>query len=747
MAELNVIGRESPPPASGVTFERLFEAEQGDVRERYQKYLFVLLMTLLWGAALRWTVLNSAPGGSATHWPTMLALLVTLGLAHGLRHQTRPALITSLAGLAAAIALEGWFNPGLAPLLLFGPWVMLASAVAPTAALLAGSGVCAALIVALAGRLPDPTAALLPAGVSLLAATVAAWIASRPIFDSLSMALYSASDAIRARDELRDQRQQLAQTVKMLDEALYRQSRLSTSLILARQQAEEARQLKVRFANMISHEIRTPLNIIISFSEVMANAPESYGLREWPASLRADVNEIYRAGKHLLGLINDVLELAQVEANRVILRRERVPLLDVVAQAIALTRGWFDHAGLSLDLQVAGDIPDMLIDRVRIRQVLLNLLSNARHYTAQGGVTVRVERLADEVVVSVRDTGTGISRENLQHLFDEFTRFAESVDETAGSGLGLAISRLFIQLHGGRMWAESAGVPGLGTTVFFSLPLSAAAAISDSRDAGRDAGRDAAYWQSRYDQARSERVVLVAADDPTVAQVTARLLANQGRVVTSTVAGAPQVLDQHEPDAVVVLAESRALRHEVIGALRGCGAPVITCELDMAAGLKHLSAADADDVNGWLVKPITRDDLISALLSAAPNARLVLSVEDDAQMARFYGVALAHDRRLPNSPRVVNVSQAAEVMAVLDERLPDVVLLDLNLGDASGWDVLAEIRKRWSSRELPVIVVTAMDRFGLPVLQSRAVSVTRAATFSQRETVLCLQNVLEAVLD
>ncbi len=742
MAKSNVIERQSQQGVSGVTFEHLLEVEQGDVQERYQRYLFVLLLVLAWGAALRWTLLNSTPGGSVSHWPTLVALLATLGLGWWLRRHTLPAMTASLLGLLFAIALEGWFNPGLLPLLLFGPWIILVSAVAPTAVLVAASVVCAALIAALTGRLPDPTAALLPASASLIAATVAAWIASRPIFDSLSMALYSASDAIRARDELREQRQQLAQTVKMLDEALYRQSRLSTSLILARQQAEEARQLKVRFANMISHEIRTPLNIIISFSEVMANAPESYGLREWPASLRADVNEIYRAGKHLLGLINDVLELAQVEANRVILKRERVPLLEVVEQAIALTRGWFDHAGLSLDLQVAGDIPDMLIDRVRIRQVLLNLLSNARHYTARGGVTVRVERLGDEVVVSVRDTGTGISRENLQHLFDEFSRFAESVDEMAGSGLGLAISRLFIQLHGGRMWAESAGVPGLGTTVSFTLPFSAAAALSEPHDAGHDAE----YWQSRYDQARSERVVLVAADDPTTAQVSARLLANQGRIVTSSVAGAPQMLHQHEPDAVVVLAEGRALQHEAIDALRRWRAPVVTCELDMSAGLKRLSSTDADDINGWLVKPITRDDLISALLSAAPNARLVLSVEDDAQMARFYDVALARDHRLPNSPRVINISRAAEVMTVLDERLPDVVLLDLNLGDASGWDVLAEIRKRWSSRELPVIVVTAMDRFGLPVLHSRAINVTRLSTFGQRETVLCLQNVLEAVL-
>ena len=737
MTEINAIERE---PA--LAFRRLLDVEQSDVRDRYLRFLLILIAVLAWIAALRWTMLYRTTQGGPTLWPALLGLLVTLSLSLALRRRTSLALTTALAGLGASVALEATLNPGLLPLLLLAPWVVLVSAATSTGilALAAAGGV--ALIVALAGRLPDHDLAL-AAGISLLSATVAAWIASRPIFDSLTMALYSASDAIHARDELRQQRQHLAQTVKMLDEALYRQSRLSTSLILARQQAEEARQLKVRFANMISHEIRTPLNIIISFSEVMANAPESYGMRDWPANLREDVNEIYRAGKHLLSLINDVLELAQVEANRVILKKERIPLLDVVEQAISLTRGWFDHAGLYLTLDTSGDIPDMLIDRVRIRQVLLNLLSNARHYTATGGVTVRVERLADEVAVSVRDTGTGIPKDSLQHLFDEFTQFTESVDETTGSGLGLAISRLFIQLHGGRMWAESAGVPGLGTTVFFTLPLSAASAVSESTDAGRDAE----YWQSRYDQARSERVVLVAADDPTVAQVTTRLLSNQGRIVTSSVAGAPQVLSQHTPDAVVVLAEGRTLQHDVTNALRGCGAPVITCALDIGAGVKRLSSGSEQDINGWLIKPITRDDLIAALLSAAPNARTVLSIEDDAQMARFYEVALAREHRLPNSPRVVNVSRAAEVTGLLDEHLPDAILLDLNLGDASGWDVLAEIRKRWSSRELPVIVVTAMDRFGLPVLQSRDITVTRAAAFSQRETVLCLQNVLEAVLE
>ncbi|MCS7059823.1 MAG: hybrid sensor histidine kinase/response regulator [Anaerolineae bacterium] len=743
MTELNAADAIRAEREPLLTFERLLEVEQGNVQEHYQRFLLALLAVLSWIAALRWTVTNSEPA-VGVYWPTLFGLLVTLGISWTLRARVRLSIAVALIGLAGCVALEGWFNPGLLSLLLFAPWIVLVSAVASTAVLAGGALGCAVLIVLLAIRLPDASSVVFPAGLSLFTVTIAAWIASRPIFDSLAMALYSASDAMRARDELRDQRRQLAHTVKMLDEALYRQSRLSTSLILARQQAEEARQLKVRFANMLSHEIRTPLNIIISFSEVMANAPEVYGLHEWPASLRADVNEIYRAGKHLLGLINDVLELAQIEANRVILKKERVSLIEVVEQAVALTHGWFDHAGLYLKMETEGDIPLMLIDRVRIRQVLLNLLSNARHYTAQGGVTVRVARLEDEVVVSVRDTGIGISKDNLHRLFEEFARFGETIDDAASSGLGLAISRLFIQLHGGRMWAESAGVPGLGTTVFFTLPLTPAAVLTDVNQPERDAE----YWQSRYDRARAERLVLVVADDPTVVQVAARLLGNHGRVITSSLAGALDVLNQHQPDAVVVLADKRALSDQMTDALRQSGAALIFCALEGAgSSTQSKDALGAPNINGWLVKPITRDDLTAALLSVAPHARLIMSIEDDAQMARFYELALGRDSRLPNSPRLINVSRAADVMALLQECMPDVILLDLNLGDASGWDVLAEIRRHWSNRELPVIVVTAMDRFGAPALQSYEMRISRAATFTQRETVLCLQNILEAVLE
>ncbi|MCL5994529.1 MAG: ATP-binding protein, partial [Chloroflexi bacterium] len=671
-------------------------------------------------------------------------LLVTMVLMYLLRRNVMISLVLSLLGLVIAVTLEAILHPGSPALYLYAPLIVLISAVAPTSILITSGCVCGLILLGLTWGQMNSLQAFLAPGVTLFCVTTCAWIASRPIFDSLTMALYSAQDAMRARDELREQRRQLAQSVKALDEALYRLNRLNASLIIARQQAEEARQLKVRFANMISHEIRTPLNIIISFSEVIANAPESYGIREWPANLREDVNEIYRSGKHLLGLINDVLDLAQIEANRVVLKKEHASILEVVEQATGLARKWFDHAGLYLRTEVVGDVPELLLDRIRIRQVILNLLSNARHYTAAGGVTMRMERTLNEVIVSVKDTGLGISQENLQHLFDEFQKSGESVDESAGSGLGLAISRMFIELHGGRMWAESAGVPGQGTTVYFSLPLPSVPVAS----AVPPSAHDVEFWQSRYDQARSERVIMVASDDPTILRVVGRLLNNQGKVVTSSIGGVSQMAREQQPDVVAVFTNNEGAG--VPAALRiaevPADIPLVVCRLDHDLELEQRNSLNAQDVNVWLLKPVTRDDLTSAVLSVAPAARVILSVEDDLTMARFYELSLASDKRFATTPAFTNITHASEVMSILDEHVPDVILLDLNLASGSGWDVLAAVRARWSREQMPVIMVTAMDYYGLPVLRASEVTVHRSEALGQRQTVLCLQNVLEAVL-
>ena len=425
------------------------------------------------------------------------------------------------------------------------------------------------------------------------------------------------------------------------------------------------------------------------------------------------------------------------------LKKERAPLLDVVEQAVGLAGKWFDHAGLYLTVEVRNEVPELYFDRIRIRQVILNLLSNARHYTSHGGVMIIIEREADEVMVRVKDSGLGITEENLKNLFDEFHRSNEPADEIVGSGLGLSISRMFIQLHGGRMWAESKGIPGEGTTVTFSLPLpSANLATEMPPSAG-----DTQFWQSRYDQARSERVLLVAADDSSVIQMANRLVNTQGKIVNCSLGGIPQVLPAQQPDAVMAfIASDRPNYGASLRAMELPGEiPLITCMLEPNLEVETHNMLRIQDVNAWLLKPITREELASAVYAIAPNARTVLSMEDDLAMARFYELALASDKRFIAPLTFTNITRISDVSAQLDAHLPDLLLLDLNLADGSGWDVLAMVRASWTYEQVPVIIVTAMDRYGLPVLRANEITIRRTNGLSQRQTVLCLQNTLEAV--
>jgi signal transduction histidine kinase len=244
-------------------------------------------------------------------------------------------------------------------------------------------------------------------------------------------------------------------------------------LIISQQQAENARlsaleanRLKTEFVNNMSHELRTPLNAVINFTRIVTDGhvgPVTPPQVEY-------LGYVHDAGQHLLGLINDILDLAKIEAGKMDLRREPTmlePILrGVMSTAVGLTR----EKGLDLFQDIAPNLPMLNIDGTRIRQVLLNLLSNAAKFTPNGSITLRAERERQQVVISVRDTGIGIEAEDIPKVFEEFRQIDGSLQRTeSGTGLGMPISKRFVQLHGGDMWIESA--VGAGTTVYFSLPI------------------------------------------------------------------------------------------------------------------------------------------------------------------------------------------------------------------------------------------------------------------------------------
>jgi signal transduction histidine kinase len=231
---------------------------------------------------------------------------------------------------------------------------------------------------------------------------------------------------------------------------------------------EVASRHKSQFLANMSHELRTPLNAILGYSELVLD--DIYGAV--PDKARAALERVQSNGKHLLGLINDVLDLAKIEAGRLTLSLADYSLNEVVASVVASVETMAAEKGLALKVDVPPGLPVGLGDEQRIRQILLNLASNAIKFTDSGEVAIKA-RLADGAFeVSVSDTGPGIAPEDQAKLFQDFQQADNSsTRKKGGTGLGLAISKRFVELHGGRIWLKSE--PEVGSTFSFALPLSA----------------------------------------------------------------------------------------------------------------------------------------------------------------------------------------------------------------------------------------------------------------------------------
>jgi signal transduction histidine kinase/ABC-type branched-subunit amino acid transport system substrate-binding protein len=231
----------------------------------------------------------------------------------------------------------------------------------------------------------------------------------------------------------------------------------------ARLEAEEANRLKSRFLSNISHELRAPLNAIINFSRLMfmgSQGPINDGQSDYLA-------RIGDAGQHLLGLLNDMLDLSRIEAGVIELFREETDVADIIHGVMSTAVGLTRDKAIQLETKIDENLPPVWVDRTRFRQVLLNLLANAAKFTERGRITVTVERRGDALQVSVADTGPGISTADQSRIFDAYVTLSR--DQSAGAGLGLNISRQLVEMHGGSIWVESR--PGHGATFYLTLPL------------------------------------------------------------------------------------------------------------------------------------------------------------------------------------------------------------------------------------------------------------------------------------
>jgi signal transduction histidine kinase len=281
---------------------------------------------------------------------------------------------------------------------------------------------------------------------------------------TLSQALLRMQEANRA---LRESEASLEQKVRERTAELEASRR---EVAVARDEAIAANRHKSAFLANMSHELRTPLNAIIGFSEVLS--AKLFG--ELNAKQAEYIDDIYTSGHHLLALINDILDLSKIEAGRLELTLSTFDLSAAVDNALTLMKERANRRGVSLRKDLAAGVGAVTADERAVKQILINLLTNAVKFTDKGGaVTVRAEPNGQELVIAVADTGIGIPKEDQTVIFEEFRQASSDYTRKhEGTGLGLALSRRLVELHGGRMWVESE--PGEGSIFRFTLPVRAA---------------------------------------------------------------------------------------------------------------------------------------------------------------------------------------------------------------------------------------------------------------------------------
>jgi signal transduction histidine kinase/DNA-binding NarL/FixJ family response regulator len=721
-----------------------------DLRDRGDHFVAVSARDLLEQAA-RSTVLVAT---AAT-----LIWLLLFGMARSeLAAQAMPVALT-LAVVAAvalhllprrswlgqAIFLVGWWAViGLAATLLEQPEVIILWAVLPligasSANVPLTAAACALAVAGVWGGaqlgLPELAAPLpqllIPA--SLLAGLLS-WTTAYTLLASVrrSLECYVQSEANLVAS--REQRVQFLQVQEDLMLANRELARLSDRLKVLTQLAEDARRVKEDFVANVSHELRTPLNMIIGFSEVILKSPKLYGVR-LPDPLLADIRAIQRNSQHLAGLVNDVLALSQAESGKLVLAREWVNLGDLLGETQEAVKILFESKGLYLRLELPADPIILFCDRLRIREVVLNLLSNAGRFTVEGGVILRAWQEEAHALISVTDSGPGIPAKDQTRIFEPFQRLTNSSPGAVeGSGLGLSISKRFVEMHDGEIWLESE--LGRGTTFYLRLPL------EPLPDAAPRPG--AARWINPYQiyearTRRSEAPVPVVASRFVVMEESdhlQRLFAHfaEGIEIVATHAIPELIAESRRAPATAVVINTPA-PEAVVAEIRAAGGiafdtPMLICwipgERDAARNL---------GVMRYLVKPISQDALIAAISEVKAGPKTVLVVDDNPEALQLFSRMLASAAA---EVRVLRAMSGLQALDLMRARQPDVVLLDLVMPEMDGFQVLREKEQDPAIRQIPVLVVSSLDPMRGMVV-SNLLSVSRRNGLTSRELLACIQ--------
>jgi signal transduction histidine kinase/CheY-like chemotaxis protein len=481
----------------------------------------------------------------------------------------------------------------------------------------------------------------------------------------------------------------------------------------AKETAETANRTKSLFLANMSHELRTPLNAILGYSEMLQ---EEAIERHLAGEFGADLEKINGAGKHLLTLINDILDLSKIEAGKMDLFLESFDLTEMIDDVASTIRPMVEKNANTLQIQRAPDLGAMHADQIKVRQALFNLLSNAVKFTHEGSITLEAARQnmdgTEWIVFRVTDTGIGLSAEQIVKLFQDFTQAdASTTRKFGGTGLGLVLTRRFCQMMGGDVTAHS--VSGAGSV--FTIKLPAVVSEPKSEGAAEIVGAEAAIVSIQEGVAAGAEAVLptgscvlVIDDDPTQRDLIQRFLSKEGFCVRTAAGGdaglrlarqlrpAAITLDVMMPglDGWSVLLALKADRD-----LRDIPVIMLTMVDDPDRGFA-LGAAE------FATKPVDRARL-SLILKKYTCPRPpcpVLLVEDDPATREVTRTILEKE-----GWKVSEAENGRVALECMELERPRLIVLDLMMPEMDGFEFVARVRKKLEWRSIPIVVLTAYD--------------------------------------
>jgi PAS domain S-box-containing protein len=450
----------------------------------------------------------------------------------------------------------------------------------------------------------------------------------------------------------------------------------------------EADRAKSEFISTVSHELRTPMTAIKGYTDLLSGGavgPLNENQKHFLGVIKNNTDR-------LIALINDLLDISRIETGRVRFEPAPVKVGEIIADVVEAMAARVQECGLNLTYEVDAGLPEVMGDRGRLYQVLTNLIGNAINYTPQGSVTVEATIAGTAVQVSVHDTGVGIAPEDISNIFERFYRADDPVvQEASGTGLGLPIVKMFVEMHGGRVWVDSE--KGKGSVFTFILPVSGAELEPEETKPLPAAAAPI-----------TAKTVLVVDDDPDIAQLVRMQLESNGYRVLTASRGhkALEIVREDKVDLIVldrILPDMDGL--DILDELKGDPSyamiPII-----MLTIVEDDGEAMARGASAYLIKPVNEQLLLEQIDTVLTREGRVLIVEDDPDTTDVLTRAL---RRVGFATETA--SDGYEALAVARRVRPNVIIMDLRLPGMDGYEALSHLKRNITTGTIPIIAISA----------------------------------------